>query len=91
MPDVIQAEIEDILGDQNIIWGELKGSTALATGAKGLIGSALARALRAGNKRYGLNINIVAHTRQTHGDIRSEFPMEVPPDYISHKLLRNGE
>lgn len=54
--------MNDVLGD-NIFWSELKGSTVLVTGVKGLIGSALVRVLQAANKRYGLNINTIAHTR----------------------------
>lgn len=84
MIDVIQTEIDDVLADNNISWSELKDSTVLVTGANGLIGSALVHVLQTANKRYGLNINIIAHTRQTHGDIRLNINIDFPPDYIFH-------
>jgi UDP-glucuronate decarboxylase len=84
MIDIIQAEIDEVLEDNNIDWNELKDSTVLVTGATGLIGGALVRTLQAANKRFGLNINIIAHTRQTHGDIRFNINIDFPPDYIFH-------
>jgi len=84
MTAVIKAEIEDVLADKNISWKEIKNSTFLITGANGLIGGALVRALQAANERFGLNINIIAHTRQTHGDIRSNTNIDSLPDYIIH-------
>lgn len=84
MTDVLQMEIEDVLADNNIPWYDLKDATVLVTGASGLIGGALVRALRGADVRYGLNINIIAHTRQTHGDIRSGINTDFPPDYIVH-------
>lgn len=84
MTDIIQTEIDEVLADKNISWKELKGSTVLVTGATGLIGSALVRVLQGANERYGLNINIIAHTRKTHGDIRSNIDIAAKPDYIFH-------
>ncbi len=84
MNATIQAEIEDVLMDSNISWKELEKSTFLITGANGLIGGALVRALKAANERYGLDIKIIAHTRQTHGDIRYEIRIDAMPDYIIH-------
>lgn len=84
MTDVIHAEIEDVLADSNIPWKDLKDSTVLVTGAGGLIGGALVRVLQAANERLGLNINTIAHTRQTHGDIRHNVDIKTPPDYIFH-------
>lgn len=84
MTDVIHAEIDDVLADNNISWSELKNSTVLVTGANGLIGGALAHVLQAANERYGLNLNTIAHTRQTHGDIRSNINIDFLPDYIFH-------
>jgi len=84
MTDIIQAEIDEVLADKNIFWQELKGSTVLVTGATGLIGGALVRVLEGANERYGLNINIIAHMRKTHGDIRSNIDIGAKPDYIFH-------
>ena len=84
MIDVVKTEIEEVLEDKNISWKELKNSTILITGANGLIGGALVRALQAANGQYGLNINIFAHTRQTHGDIRYGIKIDSLPDYIFH-------
>jgi len=84
MTDVISAEIEEVLADGNIPWKELKNSTFLVTGAGGLIGGALVRSLKAADDRFGLNINIIAHTRKTHGDIRNDINIDSFPDYIIH-------
>ncbi len=84
MTDVIHAEIEDVLADSNIPWKDLKNATVLVTGASGLIGGALVRVLQAANERLGLNVNTIAHTRQTHGDIRHNIDIITPPDYIFH-------
>ena len=84
MVDVIHAEIEDVLIDNNIPWENLKDTTVLITGAKGLIGGALVRVLQAADERYELNLNIIGHTRQTHGDIRAPININSPPDYIFH-------
>lgn len=84
MTAVMKAEIEEVLADRNIPWEELRNSTFLVTGANGLIGGALVGALHAANGRYGLNMNIIAHSRQTHGDIRSDINIDSPPDFIIH-------
>ena len=84
MTAVVKAEIEEVIADKNITWDELVNSTFLITGANGLIGGALVRALQAANERFGLNINIITHTRKTHGDIRSKINIDSLPDYIIH-------
>lgn len=81
---VAKSDIEDVLEDKNICWEELRCSIVLITGANGLIGSALVRTLQEANERYDLNINIIAHTRQTYGDIRNDINLAVTPDYIFH-------
>lgn len=84
MSEILNADALDIISDNNIPWEELKGSTFLVTGAKGLIGSALVRALKSANEKYVLNIDIIAHARQTHGDIRQGIKIDSDPDYIIH-------
>src|SRR5690554_4456502 len=76
--------MDDFFTDTSFPWKKIKDSSFLVTGANGLIGSALVRVLKAANERYGLNLKIIPHTRQTHGDIRDKLRVEYLPDYIFH-------
>ncbi|WMJ90196.1 NAD-dependent epimerase/dehydratase family protein [Anaerocolumna sp. MB42-C2] len=67
-----------------LLWQTLANSTVLITGSGGLIGSAIVRALTALNEKYNLNINIIAHTRKTHGDICQPLQITEHADYIFH-------
>ena len=84
MNEVIKEQIEEILSDNNIPWGELKNSRVLITGANGLIGSLIVKVLEASNDVFNLNVDIISHTRKTHGDIREPLDITLSPDYIFH-------
>ena len=53
----------DILSDSAIPWDMLKNRSVMVTGATGLIGSGIIRALAAANAEYGLNLCLTAHGR----------------------------
>jgi nucleoside-diphosphate-sugar epimerase len=57
--DVLKADIRDILSDINIPWSDLRGCTVLITGATGLVGGALLRALLAANRQFNLNLRLI--------------------------------
>jgi nucleoside-diphosphate-sugar epimerase len=90
MADVLKANwnrtdsIADVLADDNIPFNMLSGSTVLITGATGIIGGMLVQTLETLNAEQRLNINIVAHTRKTHGDIRKPFEIDRQIDYVFH-------
>ena len=63
MNEIIRADVYDIISDQNIPWSELRDSTVLVTGATGLIGGALVRALASANAGYNLNTRLIGHGR----------------------------
>jgi nucleoside-diphosphate-sugar epimerase len=63
MSSVLKADISDILSDANIPWEELKGGTVLITGATGLVGGLLARALSAASAEHKLSLRLIAHGR----------------------------
>lgn len=65
-------------------WDHLANSTILVTGAVGLIGKAIVRAINALNKKYVLNIRVIAHTRKTHGDICTPLQLDKSVDYVFH-------
>jgi len=57
---VILEDMEQIVSDANIKWNDLRDCTVLVTGATGMIGSSLVRALFAANTKYKLNLRILA-------------------------------
>lgn len=83
MPETVY-EDNDYISGTVLPWDILSNSTMLITGANGLVGSAVIRAINALNKKYALNIRIIAHTRKTHGDICSPLLIDGPVDYIFH-------
>ena len=92
-------DMEEIVCDDNIPWQDIANSTVLVTGATGLIGSALVRALFAANAKHSLNIKTIAHGRdekklkqhsEEYGaicynqDISEQFKLKESIDYIFH-------
>ena len=63
---IIKADISGTLADGSIPWDELRDSSALITGATGLIGGILTRTALAANTRYKLNMRIIAHGRNSY-------------------------
>lgn len=63
MTQVLRADLHDIISDINIRWSELQDSTLLVTGATGLVGGALVRALSSANAKYNLNMRLIAQGR----------------------------
>ncbi len=84
MNNIIQNDIVEILSDDSIPWSSFSNSTILITGATGLIGNAIVKVLKEANIKYKLDINIIAHSRKIHGDIRQGIFIESSPDYIIH-------
>ena len=63
MGRAIRADVYDVISDSGIPWQEFKGCTVLITGATGLIGSFIARALAAANIKHGLGMRLIGHGR----------------------------
>jgi len=57
--------IHDVLSDDNIPWEDLWNSKILVTGATGLIGGLILRALAAADAKYKLNTRLIAHGRDS--------------------------
>lgn len=81
MNRVIRAENYDVTSDKNIPWDKLRDSAVLVTGATGLIGGALVRALSAANKRHSLNMRLIAHGRNK--DKGETFAQELGAEFIA--------
>ncbi len=60
---VLQQDLERIAASDEIDWEKLRGGTVLVTGATGLIGSILARALVCAGESRGLDIHVLAAVR----------------------------
>jgi len=60
---VFKEDLDEIAGAGEIPWSDMSGATILITGATGLVGGALARALAAAGLRHGLGLNLLAHGR----------------------------
>ena len=99
MSKIFHEDMEQIVSDSNIPWDEMKGSTTLVTGATGLIGSAIVRALSEANRRHGLGIRVLAFGRDREKakklfesscieffqhDILNQLKVDCPVDYIFH-------
>lgn len=63
MGEVKKADLYSITADSNIEWSKLKGSTVLITGATGLIGGALVRALAEASNKFALDMRTIGHGR----------------------------
>ncbi len=64
---ILRRELEQIVSDRGIPWRDMSGASVLITGATGLIGSALVRALAAANEEHGLNLQVIGHGRNPAG------------------------
>lgn len=60
---VLRQDLERIAASEMIGWEKLRGKTVLVTGATGLIGSILAKALLCAGRERGLNIHVLAAVR----------------------------
>ena len=60
MTDILKQDLHEIITDTNIPWHDLINSTVLITGATGLVGRMLVRALSAANEYHNLNLQIIA-------------------------------
>lgn len=89
----------EIITDKNIPFGELRYSTILVTGATGVIGSSIIKALSAADNSMGLGVKLVGHGRNLikgkdlaekyniefiSGDIRAPIPQTKLPDNIDY-------
>jgi nucleoside-diphosphate-sugar epimerase len=63
LPQILREDLRDIVSDGAIPWEQLRGTTVLVTGASGLIGSAIVRALEAANSAHSLNVKTLALSR----------------------------
>jgi len=86
LSEVIRADIYDVLSDKNIPWDMLRNATVLVTGATGLIGGGLLRALSAANESYSLNMRLIAHGRKE--DKGQSFAQELELEFVGGDIRR---
>jgi UDP-glucuronate decarboxylase len=63
--DVLRADLRSVVADPAVDWDALRGSTVLVTGATGLIGSNLVRALAFADADRDLGLHVVAQGRNS--------------------------
>ena len=56
---IFYEDVENICKAEFVPWDELKGKTLFITGATGLIGSALVKALVCANREKNLRMNLI--------------------------------
>lgn len=74
----------EYISNANLPWGSLKNTTILVTGATGLIGGMITKALTFASEKHDINLKIITHTRKTHGDICEPLYITEQVDYIFH-------
>jgi UDP-glucuronate decarboxylase len=99
LSNVMEQDIAEIIADRLIPWGEMRSATVLVTGATGMIGAAVVRALSAGSKAHGLGLRVLALGRNEERlarlardngavalrhDIREPLIIDEPIHYIFH-------
>ncbi|CAM3692462.1 NAD-dependent epimerase/dehydratase family protein [Cohnella lubricantis] len=100
MSQALLEDIDQIVSDSAIPWGELFGRSVLVTGATGAVGAILVQALSAANLKYKLDLHILAFGRDEdraskvfgkekcvkfiRHDIRTPLMVNGPVDYIFH-------
>jgi nucleoside-diphosphate-sugar epimerase len=85
----LKADIHEVCSDDSIPWDELRGGVVLVTGATGLVGGALIRALSVANAERGLGMRLVAHGRnKDKGDaLALEYGVAFVGDDIRHPSM----
>ncbi|MBM7566468.1 NAD-dependent epimerase/dehydratase family protein [Paenibacillus sacheonensis] len=100
MSQVLHDDLDGIVADPNVPWGDLRDSVILVTGATGAIGALLVQALSAADTRHRLGLHILAlgrnedkartlfdklnHVEFVQHDIRNPLNIDGPVDYIVH-------
>ena len=98
MSHILQEDLESIV-EYQLPWQEMHSCTILITGATGLIGSLLVKAIHKANQKHELNLRILAAVRNVKAakellhecdvqfinkDIREEIIIDGNLDYIVH-------
>ncbi|MDR2572600.1 MAG: NAD-dependent epimerase/dehydratase family protein, partial [Oscillospiraceae bacterium] len=88
MTETLKTDLYDIVSDTNIPWDKLKDSVILITGATGLIGGMLIRALSEANKQRCLNLQIIACGRNR--EIGDKLTQVTDANFIYHDIRNSS-
>lgn len=97
MNKIIEEDINVIISDKNIDWLKFKDSSVLITGANGMLPSYMVYVLLHLNKRYNLNINVIALVRnkqkayQKFADYLSDSHLTFLIQDVANKLNVNTD
>lgn len=95
--DAILQEDLDLIAQTNLPWDRLKNHSIFITGATGLVGSQLVRALLAANRLNGCNIRILALVRSAEkakhvfGSLLDRPELELVYGDVTAPIQMNGE
>lgn len=60
---IVLEDLENIVSDISIPWEKFRGKTVLITGSTGMLGSLMIKAILYANKKYTLNVKVIACVR----------------------------
>jgi UDP-glucuronate decarboxylase len=86
LSEVLLNDMENMASDREIPWDEFNGKTVIVTGATGLVGSAIVRALYAAKIKYSLSLRVFALGRD--GNKAKMLTDNYAAEFIDHDICR---
>ena len=95
--DILQEDLDLLAQDSSIPFGLLKGKTVFVTGATGLLGSQMVKALLCSNRLYGTGIRVLALVRskekaqKVYGGLLSRDDLQLVSGDVTQKIEYAGQ
>lgn len=95
--DILQEDLDLLAQDSTIPFGLLKGKTVFVTGATGLLGSQMVKALLCSNRLYGTGIRVLALVRskekaqKVYGGLLARDDLQLVSGDVTQKIEYAGQ
>lgn len=95
--DILQEDLDLLAQDSSIPFGLLKGKTVFVTGATGLLGSQMVKALLCSNRLYGTGIRVLALVRskekaqKVYGGLLARDDLQLVSGDVTQKIEYAGQ